>query len=247
MILFTKYNIKLCSSFTFSLLFKLTMSQLDQGSILFLRCQERDSCIPISNVFSIFENFNLVPSEHIIGKVSFKDLLLISKRFDHVVLMFCDHLKPKLETILQCLKSSKTVIAGIFKETSIENTKYFKQFPVTDVDSLASYVHANFNYEGVSRRREKKQSSTESDGNNETDENKEPTIVGVCKPPNTNELTEYNQVSVDEGQVKNDGLLYIPEECSLNSNMIIGLYYYKSKLINFEYFHITSRQYSILN
>lgn len=200
------------------------MSQLDQGSILFLRCQERDSCIPISNVFSIFENFNLVPSEHIIDKVSFKDLLLISKRSDHVVLIYCDHLKPKLETILQCLKSSKTVIAGNFKETSNENTEDFKHFPVVEVDSLASYVHANFNYEGASRRRERKHSSTENNGNNETKESKKQTSVDVCIPQNTKEFKEPDVVSVNDDKAMKDCLLYVPGECSLDSDMIIGLY-----------------------
>ncbi|CAC5409129.1 unnamed protein product [Mytilus coruscus] len=196
------------------------MSQFDQDSILFLRCPEKDSCIPISNVFSIFENFNLVPTEHILDKVSFKDLLLITNRSDHVVLMYCDHLESKLETILQCLKNSKTVIAGNFKETSIENTDEFKNFPVTDVDSLASYVHANFNYEGVSHRRQKKQKSTENNESNEIEQHTEKSIVDVCKPPNTNELTEPDVVSVDDDQDKNDCLLYIPEECSLNSDII---------------------------
>lgn len=127
------------------------MAKQRDGKIAIIRCHLLNECVPISNVSTTFKSFHLVPTEHVLSKIIYKDLLPIVNTADFVVLVVCKHLQLKLSTILRCLTSSKTVITGNYNDPDTQDTlKHFQHFAVTEVDNIASHVHANFNYDSLS-------------------------------------------------------------------------------------------------
>ena len=127
------------------------MAKQRDGKITIIRCHLLNECVPISNVSTTFKSFHLVPTEHVLIKIIYRDLLLTVKTADFVVLAVCKHLQLQLSTILQCLTNTKTVITGNYNDPDTQDTlKHFQHFAVTEVDNIASYVHANFNYDSLS-------------------------------------------------------------------------------------------------
>lgn len=126
------------------------MAKQRDGKIAIIRCHLLNECVPISNVSTIFKSFHLVPTEHVLRKIIYRDLLPTVNTADFVVLVVCKHLQLKLSTILQCLTNTKTVITGNYNDPDTQDTlKHFQHFTVTVVDNIASYVHANFNYDSL--------------------------------------------------------------------------------------------------
>jgi hypothetical protein len=142
------------------------MAKQRDGKIAIIRCHLLNECVPIYNVSTIFKSFHLVPTEHVLSKIIYRDLLPTVNTADFVVLVVCKHLQLKLSTILQCLTNTKTVITGNYNDPDTQDTlKHFQQFAVTVVDNIASYVHANFNYDSLSIETEDMQAYSECDNN----------------------------------------------------------------------------------
>ena len=142
------------------------MAKQRDGKIAIIRCHLLNECVPIYNVSTIFKSFHLVPTEHVLSKIIYRDLLPTVNTADFVVLVVCKHLQLKLSTILQCLTNTKTVITGNYNDPDTQDTlKHFQQFAVTVVDNIASYVHANFNYDSLSIEIEDMPAYSECDNN----------------------------------------------------------------------------------
>ena len=142
------------------------MAKQRDGKIAIIRCHLLNECVPIYNVSTIFKSFHLVPTEHVLSKIIYRDLLPTVNTADFVVLVVCKHLQLKLSTILQCLTNTKTVITGNYNDPDTQDTlKHFQQFAVTVVDNIASYVHANFNYDSLSIETENMPAYYECDNN----------------------------------------------------------------------------------
>ena len=193
------------------------MAQFTEGKITIIRCPQKDECESISKSFPIFENFNLKPTEYLIDRIAFKKIILIVKAADFVVLVYCIHTEPKLGKILQCLKHTKTVITGNFKKTALPDAlQHFTEFPTSDVDNLASYVHANFNYDSMSNKAKKQRNAEESYPRHHRDPPNSPLIL-----KNNNKICSSNTLTINDD--KTEDLRCLESTC-FHTDMDKGLY-----------------------
>lgn len=197
------------------------------GQIAFLRCQSKEKCLSIANVLSIVENFALTPKEHIIKNIVFKDLILLSKESNFVVFVCCEHLHKKADTILQCLKSEKTVITGDFSSDAWREgpnmSENVKRFNLVEVEHLASYIHGNINYEKLSRIH-RKITNFESSTEKEKPENE---LENADETQNEDDSDDVNvsQSTGVHGDLNRE--IYVPvlEDYDIYSKRSLGMYF----------------------